>query len=183
MFSASQSAIIVTYVVLFYFRYHDSAPNLQELHLNYTHLMRVFTPHRIAHISLWVMSQWLRLQKNSQMEECRILSSRLCSSLSQSTDALCVILPVPVHWDQSIIRHGALYSECLFRLHAACCYASKCHSLLLRIPQGCWHGEYGSGLLCLFSKLYVEKCRAVRPYFRATITRCGVDEFMRSWSQ
>lgn len=139
--------------MLFYFKFHDLAPSLQEWHLNYTHLMRVFTLHRIAHISLWVMSQWLQLQENSQTEQCGILRSRLCSSLSLS---FCMIIAVSVHWHQSAVRHGALYSECLLRLHAACCYTSKCHSLLLWLPQGCWHGEYSGGLLCFSSKLYVE---------------------------
>lgn len=142
--------------MLFYFRCHDSAPSLQELHLNYTHLMRVFPPPRITHISLWGRSQWLWLQKNSLMQEWRILWSRLCSSLSQTVETLSVIIAVSVHWNQSIVRHGALYTECLLRLHAACCYSSKRHSLLIWIPQGCWHGECGSGLLCLFSKWYVE---------------------------
>lgn len=120
---------------------HESVWSLQELHLNYTNLMRVFTSQRIAHISVWVMSHWLQLWKNIQMEAWTILLTRVCSSLSQTVEVFCVVITVPVHWNQSSVRHGAVYPECLFCLHAACCYASKCYSLLLWIPQGCWHGE------------------------------------------
>ena len=121
--------------------------------------MRVFSPHRIAHISLWVMSQWLQRQKNSQMSEVEHFVIK--AMFIHVSDCWCFLchFAVSVHWDQSTVRHGALYTECLFCLHAACCNASERYSLLIRVPQSCWHGEYGSGLLGLFWKLYVEQAK------------------------
>lgn len=114
--------------------------------------MSVFTSHRIAHSLFRVWIQWLLLQKYSQMMGWRV-SWKNCVHWPFQTS--CVIFAVSVHRSQSTLRHGALYSEFFIRLHAACCHPPECHSLLLWIPQSCWHGEYNSGLLRLFCKWHV----------------------------
>lgn len=57
---------------------------------------------------------------------------------------------VKVYWNEPLVYHGTLHTECLFCFHVACSNAPQCYRFLLWLPQGVGHGETFNVALCDF---------------------------------
>lgn len=50
-------------------------------------------------------------------------------------------ISVTLYWNEPLVRHGALHTQCLFCLHVTCGNTPQCYRILLWLPQSVRHGE------------------------------------------
>lgn len=62
---------------------------------------------------------------------------------------------VTLHWNEPLVCHGALHTQCLFCLHVTRGNTPQCYCILLWLPQGVGHGE----LFLLDNNYALESCK------------------------